>query len=147
LAAAIVPALPAIPVIFAGIWLIAGADHYAHVGVWGLSGIACVGVAGLAVDLIAGALGAKRQGASPLALWGTLAGTLVGFFFGLPGLLFGPFVGAVLGELLSGKSVLRSAHVAVGAWVGLIFGTLAKLVAAVTMVALFGALWWWNSGK
>ncbi len=147
LAAAIVPALPAIPLIFAGIWLIAGADRYAHVGSWGLSGIACIGVAGLAVDLLAGALGAKRQGASPLALWGTLAGTLVGLFFGLPGLLFGPFVGAVLGELLAGESVLRSAHVAVGTWVGLLFGTLAKLVASVTMVTLFGALWWWNSGK
>jgi hypothetical protein len=32
----------------------------------------------------------------------------------------------------------------VGAWLGLLFGTLAKLVASVTMLTLFGALWWWN---
>ncbi len=51
----------------------------------------------------------------------------------------GPFVGAVLGELASGKSVLRSTHVGFGAWIGLIFGTIVKLVASLIMVALFGA--------
>jgi len=30
LAGAVVPALPGIPLIFAGIWLIAGVDHYRH---------------------------------------------------------------------------------------------------------------------
>jgi uncharacterized protein YqgC (DUF456 family) len=98
------------------------------------------------MDLIAGALGAKRVGASPRAVWGTLLGTIIGLFFGLPGLLLGPFVGALLGELAAGKSVLRSAHVGVSTWVGLIFGTIIKLVASVTMVALFGAAWWWNHG-
>jgi hypothetical protein len=28
--------------------------------------------------------------------------------------------------------------------VGLILGTLVKLVSSVTMVALFAAVWWWN---
>jgi uncharacterized protein YqgC (DUF456 family) len=69
---------------------------------------------------------------------------LVGLFFGLPGLLLGPFLGALLGELAAGNSVLRSAHVGVSAWSGLIFGTIIKLVVSITMVALFGAAWWWN---
>jgi uncharacterized protein YqgC (DUF456 family) len=73
-----------------------------------------------------------------------LLGTLVGLFFGLPGLLLGPIAGAVLGELAAGSSILRSTHVGTSAWIGLIFGTLVKLVASVTMVALFGAGWWWN---
>jgi hypothetical protein len=34
--------------------------------------------------------------------------------------------------------------VGVSAWLGLLFGTIVKLVASVTMVALFGAAWWWN---
>jgi len=63
---------------------------------------------------------------------------------GLPGLLLGPFVGALLGELAAGNSVLRSTHVGVSAWIGLIFGTIVKLVASLMMVALFGAGWWWN---
>jgi uncharacterized protein YqgC (DUF456 family) len=142
----IVPALPGIPLIFGGIWLIAGVDRYRHLGLGWLLGIAAVGAVGLTLDLLAGALGAKRVGASRQAVWGALLGTVIGLFFGLPGLLLGPFVGAVLGELAAGNSALRSAHVGAGAWIGLIFGTLIKLTASLMMVALFGAGWWWNRG-
>jgi uncharacterized protein YqgC (DUF456 family) len=144
LAGAIVPALPGIPLIFGGIWLVAGADHYRHLGLWWLLGIAIVGGVGLGADLLAGAFGAKRVGASQQAVWGAILGTVIGLFFGLPGLLLGPFLGALLGELASGNSVLRSTHVGMGASIGLIFGTLFKLVASVMMVALFAAGWWWN---
>jgi uncharacterized protein YqgC (DUF456 family) len=144
LAGAIVPMLPAIPLIFGGIWLIARVDHYHHLGVWWLVGIALVGAAGLTMDLLSGAFGAKRVGASPRAVWGALLGTLIGLFFGLPGLLLGPFFGAVAGELSAGNSMQRGAHVGVSTWVGLLFGTIIKLVSSVTMVALFAAGWWWN---
>lgn len=144
LAAAIVPGLPGIPLIFAGIWLISGADHYHHLGLWWLLAIALIGTIGLMLDVLAGALGAKRAGASRRAVLGALAGTCVGLFFGLPGLLLGPFIGAVVGELSAGNSMLRSTHVGIGTWIGLIFGTLVKMVASMTMVALFAAAWWWN---
>jgi|SRR5450631_605683 uncharacterized protein YqgC (DUF456 family) len=147
LAGAIVPALPGIPLIFAGIWLIAGVDHYQHLGLWWLIGIAAVGAVGLTLDLLAAALGAKRAGASKQAVWGALVGTVIGLFFGLPGLLLGPFFGAVLGELSAGNSVLRSTHVGVSAWIGLIFGTIVKLVSSLVMVLLLGAGWWWNRGS
>src|SRR3979409_698875 len=75
LVGAVVPALPGIPLIFGGIWLIAGIDHYRHVGLWWLLGIAFVGAVGLTMDLLAGALGAKRLGASRQAVWGALIGT------------------------------------------------------------------------
>jgi uncharacterized protein YqgC (DUF456 family) len=146
LGGAVVPALPGIPLIFGGIWLIAAVDRYRHVGMWWLLAIAFVGAVGLTLDLIAGALGAKSAGASPRAVWGALLGMLVGLFFGLPGLLFGPFLGAVLGELSAGNSVLRSAHVGLSAWIGLIFGTIIKVVSSLIMVALFGASWWSNRG-
>jgi uncharacterized protein YqgC (DUF456 family) len=146
LVGAIVPVLPGIPLIFAGIWLIAGVDGYRHLGLGWLLGIAAVGAVGLVVDLLAGALGAKRMGASQQAVWGALIGTLIGLFFGIPGLLIGPFVGAVLGELSASHSVLRSAHAGVSAWVGLMFGTIIKLVSSLMMVALFGAGWWLNRG-
>lgn len=144
LVGAIVPTLPGIPLIFGGIWLIAGVDRYRHVGLWWLLGIAGIGAIGLTLDLLAGALGAKRVGASKQAVAGALAGTVIGLFLGLPGLLLGPFVGAVLGELAAGNSVLRSTQVGAGAWLGLIFGTIIKLVSSLMMVVLFGAGWWWN---
>jgi uncharacterized protein YqgC (DUF456 family) len=142
--ASVMPALPGIPLVFGGIWLIAAADRYQHLGVGWLLGIAFVGAVGLGLDLLAGALGAKRAGASPRAVFGTLLGTVVGLFFGLPGLLLGPFLGAVAGELSAGRSILRSTHVGISTWIGMIFGTIMKLVASVTMVALLGAAWWWN---
>jgi uncharacterized protein len=142
LVGAIVPGLPGIPLIFAGIWVIAGVDGYRHLGLGWLLGIAAVGAVGLVVDLLAGALGAKRMGASSRAVCGALIGTVIGLFFGIPGLLFGPFFGAVIGELSAGNSVLRSAHAGVSVWVGLIFGTIVKLVSSLMMVALFGAGWW-----
>ncbi|HEY4444978.1 MAG TPA: DUF456 family protein [Steroidobacteraceae bacterium] len=144
LAGTIVPALPGIPLIFAGIWLIAGVDRYHHIGLWWLLGIAVVGAIGLSLDLLAGAWGAKRVGASKQAVSGALAGTVIGLFFGLPGVLLGPFVGAALGELAAGNGILRSTHVGMSAWFGLVFGTIMKLVSSLIMVALFVAGWWWN---
>jgi uncharacterized protein len=144
LVGAIVPTLPGIPLIFGGIWLIAGVDGYRHLGLWWLLGIAGIGAVGLTLDLLAGALGAKRVGASKQAVAGALAGTVIGLFFGLPGLLLGPFVGAVLGELAAGNSVLRSTQVGVSAWLGLIFGTIVKLASSLMMVVLFGAGWLWG---
>jgi uncharacterized protein YqgC (DUF456 family) len=118
----ILPVLPGIPMVFGGIWLAAAVDGYQHLGVWWLVVIGALGVAGIAVDFVASTLGAKRVGASRRALWGAALGTVVGMFFGIPGLLIGPFAGALIGELASGNSVLRATHVGVGTWLGLLFG-------------------------
>ena len=138
LAGAILPMLPGIPMVFGGIWLAAAVDGYRHLGLWWLLGIGALGVVGIAVDFAAGTLGAKRVGASQRALWGAALGTVVGMFFGIPGLLIGPFAGALIGELASGNSVLRATHVGAGTWLGLLFGTLVKLVISFVMVGLFG---------
>ena len=137
----VIPALPGLPMIFGGIWLAAAVDNYRHLGLWWLLLIGGLGTAGVIIEFIASTLGAKRVGASRLALWGASLGTLAGLFLGLPGLLLGPFIGAILGELASGTSVLRSAHVGVGTWIGLLFGTLMKLVISFMMIGLFGLAW------
>ncbi|MFK2904214.1 DUF456 domain-containing protein [Dyella ginsengisoli] len=137
LAGALLPALPGIPMLFGGIWLAAAVDGYRHLGTWWLVGIGLLGAAGVVIDFVAGALGAKRVGASRQALWGATLGTFAGLFLGVPGLLLGPFVGALAGELLAGNSVLRSTHVGVGTWLGLLFGTLFKLAVSFAMLGLF----------
>jgi uncharacterized protein YqgC (DUF456 family) len=53
LVGAIVPALPGVPLIFAGIWLLAGVDGYRHLGLWWLMCIAGIGAIGMALDLLA----------------------------------------------------------------------------------------------
>ncbi|MGE7139505.1 DUF456 domain-containing protein [Luteibacter sp. NPDC031894] len=137
-AGAILPVLPGIPMIFGGIWLAAAVDQYRHLG-WGwLVAIGIVGAVGIALDFVSASLGAKRIGASPRALWGAGVGTVVGMFFGIPGLIIGPFAGAMVGELWSGTSVLRSAHVGVGTWVGMLVGMLAKVVISFLMIGMAG---------
>jgi len=138
LVGAILPSLPGIPMVFGGIWLVAAVDDYRHLGLWWLLLIGALGTVGVIVDFVAGTLGAKRVGASKRALWGASLGTLVGMFFGIPGILIGPFAGALIGELSSGTSVLRSAHVGIGTWIGLLLGALVKLVISLVMVGLFG---------
>ena len=144
LAGTVVPALPGIPMLFGGIWLAAVLDDYHHLPVAWLVVIALVGLVGVACDFIAGSLGAKRIGATPEALWGAGIGTVAGLFFGLPGLILGPFLGALLGEFSTGRSVLRSAHVGLGTWLGLLLGAIAKLVLSLIMLALALAGWLWN---
>ncbi|MGH8152131.1 MAG: DUF456 family protein, partial [Rhodanobacteraceae bacterium] len=64
-------------------------------------------------------------------------GTIVGLFFGIPGLLLGPFIGAVTGQLLSGSPIERAARVGFGTWIGLLIGTAIKLAVAFMMLGTF----------
>ena len=79
-----------------------------------------------------------------VAILGLVLSSIIGLFFGIPGLIFGPFLGALIGELSAGGSLQRSTNVGVAAWIGLIFGTLIKLATSIMMVVLFAAAWWWN---
>lgn len=137
LAGVVLPALPGVPLMFAGMLLAAWADGFHHVGALTLTVLGLLAVLALLVDFAAGALGAKRVGASGRALLGAALGTVVGLFFGIPGLLLGPFVGALLGELLAGSGMLRAANVGAGTWIGLLLGTLVKLALSFAMLGVF----------
>jgi len=137
IAGAVLPALPGVPLVFAGMLLAAWADHFQHVGAVTLALLGTLCVIALLIDFIAGIMGAKRVGASSRALWGATIGTFAGLFFGIPGLLLGPFVGAVIGELSTGSRVQKATTVGVGTWLGLLFGTLAKLALCFTMLGIF----------
>jgi hypothetical protein len=141
LAGTILPALPGVPLVFAGMWLAAWVGDYSAIGIWTVVSLGMLAGVAVLLDFIAGLLGAQRVAASPGALWGAAIGTVVGLFFGLPGLLLGPFLGAVAGELRSGGSVDRSTQVGVATWIGLLFGILAKIALSFTMLGIFvGAL-------
>jgi uncharacterized protein len=137
MAGAVVPALPGVPLVFGGMWLAAWADHFQHIGAVTLSVLGILAAMAMLIDFVAGLLGARRVGASGLALWGASIGTLVGLFFGLVGLLFGPFAGALAGELLAGSKVNKATKVGIATWLGLLFGTLAKLALCFTMLGVF----------
>ncbi|HTP40476.1 MAG TPA: DUF456 domain-containing protein [Steroidobacteraceae bacterium] len=137
LAGTMLPALPGLLLIYGGIWLAAWLDGYARIGWITLTVLGALTVLGLVTDVVSGLLGARRVGASPQALWGSTLGGLVGLFFGLPGLVLGPFTGAVAGEWLARRELGQATRVGFGTWLGLVFGALVKLVLAITMVGIF----------
>ncbi len=142
LAGTLLPALPGAPLVFVGLLLAAWADGFAHVGAGTLVVLAALAVASLGVDLAATALGARRAGASPRAIAGAVLGTLVGLFFGIPGLLLGPFLGAALGEWTAHRELKRAGRVGLATWLGLLLGSAARLALACAMVGIFVAAWW-----
>ena len=135
----VLPVLPGLPLMYAGMWLAAWNDDYAKVGVGTLVALALLLLVSLAVDVFASIVGAKRVGASNKALWGAALGGLAGVFFGLPGLLLGPFLGAVGGEMAQGADRRAALKVGAGTWVGLAVGAVLKLGLAFAMLAIFGA--------
>ena len=136
LAGTVIPALPGVPLVFAGLFVSAWIGHFETIG-WFMVGIlALLAIVAWAVDFLAGALGAKYLGASSRAFWGATFGAIVGIFFGLPGIMLGPFIGAVLGELSGGSDLRQSGRSGVGAWLGMVVATAAKLGIAFLMIGL-----------
>ena len=81
--------------------------------------------------------GAKKAGASKLALIGAAIGTLAGIVTGLWGLLFMPLVGAAIGEFIAQRDLVRAGKVGVATWIGLLVGTAVKVAIVFAMVGVF----------
>jgi uncharacterized protein YqgC (DUF456 family) len=141
LAGTVVPVLPGVLIVFGGLFLAAWAEDFTRVGAVGLAIIGTLAALAFAADFVASLLGAKRVGASPAALGGAALGGVVGLFFGIPGLVLGPFLGAVAGELWARRDLVQAGKVGLGTWLGLVAAALAKVVLAFLMIATFLAFY------
>lgn len=141
LAGTILPALPGLPLVFAGMLLAAWAGDFDKISVFTIVVLGALTLLSLAIDFWATALGAKRVGASRKAVVGAVLGTFAGIFFGPLGLFAGPFVGALAGELLHSRAVGQAARVGFGTWMGILFGIVLKLGLAFAMIGLFALAW------
>lgn len=143
----VMPVLPGAALVLAGLALAAWIDGFVRVTPIALAVIAALAVLAWLTDYVAALLGAKTVGASRWALVGAALGTVLGVFAGFIGLLFLPFVGAVLGELWAQRE--RSAagganqalKVGLGTWIGLLVGTAVKLALVFAMVGTFVLAW------
>ena len=140
-AGAVLPAIPGAPLVFAGLLLAAWIDGFAKVGWVPLVLIGLLAALTFVVDLAASALGAKRVGASPLALLGAAVGTVAGLFFGFVGVLAGPFVGAALGEFVARRDLRQAGRAGLATWLGILVGSAAKAALLLAMVGLFAVAW------
>jgi uncharacterized protein YqgC (DUF456 family) len=142
LAGTVLPLLPGTLLVWAGLLLGAWIDDFTRVSVGTVLLITLLAALAWALDFVAGLMGAKRAGASRLALLGAAVGTVAGIFMGLVGVLFMPLVGAAIGEYWAQRDQQRAAKVAIATWFGLLLGMVAKLVLSFVMVGIFlVALW------
>jgi hypothetical protein len=91
----------------------------------------------LLLDFVASVLGAKKFGATWRGMVGALIGGVIGLFFNLPGIILGPFLGAMLFEMIGGKEFKVAAKAGAGAVIGLLLGVIGKFSICVMMIALF----------
>jgi uncharacterized protein YqgC (DUF456 family) len=136
LAGTVIPAIPGVPLVFAGLFVGAWIGHFETIS-WIMIGVlALLALVAWVVDFIAGAFGARYLGASSRAFWGATIGAIAGIFFGLVGIVLGPFIGAVIGELSGGSDLLQSGRAGLGAWIGMVIATAAKLAIAFLMIGM-----------
>jgi uncharacterized protein YqgC (DUF456 family) len=105
---------------------------------WSFVILALLMAASQALEMLSGAAGAKWFGGSRWGALGALAGGIAGIFFMPFGLLVGPLVGAIAGELIVARQNPRPAVVSgVGSVVGTLAGMGIKLALGAAMIAWF----------
>jgi hypothetical protein len=139
LAGTLLPALPGVPLIFAGMLLAAWINDFQIISVFTIVVMAVLAVFAIVIDYIAAAVSAQRAGASRQGVIGAAIGTIAGITVGLWGLLFMPLAGAAAGEFIAHKDVFRAGRVGAATWFGLLIATAVKLAVAFTMIGMFVA--------
>ena len=141
LAGCIIPGLPGTPIAYLGWWIAQAAERidfgWQPLLVWGL-----VTLVVSVLDYVVPAWGTKRFGGTRYGVLGSTIGVLIGMFFGAAGVIVGPLVGAITGELIGGKEVRNALKAGWGSFVGILFGTVLKLICCGLMtIELIQAIW------
>ena len=126
--ALVAPIVPGVAIIYLGILIVAYADNFARIGPIMLSLMLALMLVALVADNVAGLFGARRAGASYWGVFGAGVGALVGLFFGLPGVIFGPAVGALAFEYIRNPDAKKAMRAGAGGLLGFLLGVVAKAV-------------------
>ena len=136
----VLPPLPGVLMVLGGLVLAAWVENFEHIGTVTILIMVVLAVSSYIVDFVASALGAKKTGASPQAIWGAALGALFGIFFGLPGIILGPFIGAMAVQYMQDRDMVQAGKVGVGAWIGMAVGTAFKLALVFLMIGIYALL-------
>lgn len=100
--------------------------------------MAVIAVAVTVLDNFMPAWSAKKSGGSKRAVWGSMLGLALGMFIFPPwGLIIGPFAGAVIGELSTGKKSSEAIKSGFSTFVGFLGGVVIKLITSGVMLFYF----------
>jgi len=131
----VVPAIPGPVLAYASLLLLLLTDH--PPGATALLAGGVLTLLAVVLDYVVPAMGARRFRCSRGGIVGCTLGSVVGMFFVPFGVLLGPFVGAVVGELLSGRNVWAAMKGGLGAFLGFLCGVMLKIVACGILTAMF----------
>ena len=127
IAGCVLPLLPGPPLAYAGMLLLHLTDkvHFTtpQLVIW-----LVVVIVLQVVDYITPLLGSKYSGGTSFGNRGCMAGSLFGLFFIPWGVIVGPFIGAVVGEMLGGQDLSHAIRAGIGTLLGFLFGTLLKVI-------------------
>jgi uncharacterized protein YqgC (DUF456 family) len=134
-----VPGIPGTPLVLA-----AAVGHRLCFGAtgpnnWVLAVLVLLTLISVGLDYVASVVGAKKLGATWRGILGAIIGGFVGLFFSVPGIILGPFLGALLLEFAGGRDLKPAAKAGMGALLGLIVGAAGKFAICVAMMLLFAA--------
>ena len=134
----VIPFLPGIPLAWLGLFIYALGTGFDKISITTIVVFFILMVLTVSVDFLAPMLGAKKYQASKYGLIGVFLGFAVGIVvFGFWGIILGPFIGALLGELIAKRKAGQAFKSALGAFLGFIAGTLFKLIVVLIMLGFF----------
>lgn len=133
----VLPGVPGVLLVFGGMLLGAWIDGFARIGWVTLTILAVLALLALLADVVGGLLGARRAGASRLALLGAAIGSLIGLFYGLAGMLIAPLFGAAAGELINRGRLAQAARVGVATGIGVALTLVARAIIVLAMLVVF----------
>ena len=141
----LLPALPGPPISWVGILMLYLCEGIS-INYWILAVTLLIAVIIGILDYIIPAKGTKYFGGSKYGIWGTNIGLVVGIFAPIPfGFLIGPFVGALVGELIyNSQEKGRAFKAATGSFIGFLAGTFMKVLVSLLFLGLFLVLVWQN---
>lgn len=136
-AGTVVPAIPGLPLIWIAMLVYGIVEGFKEMTPFFLAVALVVVILAQVAEHYARAWGAKKYGAGKAGTWGAVIGSIVGLFFMPIGLLLGPFLGAMLGELLVGKSGQEALRAGWGGLVGMLGSVVVNVVLALTLTIAF----------
>ena len=141
----LLPALPGSPISWVGILMLYLCEGIS-INYWILAVTLLIAVIIGILDYIIPAKGTKYFGGSKYGIWGTNIGLVVGIFAPIPfGFLIGPFVGALVGELIyNSQEKGRAFKAATGSFIGFLAGTFMKVLVSLLFLGLFLVIVWQN---
>ena len=130
-----IPLLPGLPMAWLGLLLFAYITYFTVI-TWKILLIFLIlVVATLLLDILAPVVGAKKYNASPYGLVGSVIGLIFGLaVLGPIGIVLGPFLGAVVGEMIFGKELEKAFYSAKGTLIGFLASSAIKLAVILIML-------------